>query len=141
MSNPTLAQKVFSAAHLTGRFKLRSGATSGEYFDKQVKTKEPPIFTPRRGSAEPDEPGRKLQRNGQRLIRKTIQITPRPRVSACAHQAVVWFACNEFMVKRGIRDTDNPGQVEGYKTKNGFGGRTDIETYFDVIEADEGRLN
>ncbi|MDB6169334.1 MAG: hypothetical protein JWM88_2198 [Verrucomicrobia bacterium] len=47
---------------------------------------------------------------------------------------------NEFMVKRGIRDTDNPGQVEGYKEKNGFGGRTDIETYFDVIEADEGRF-
>lgn len=47
---------------------------------------------------------------------------------------------NEFMVKRGIRDTDNPGQVEGWKTKNGFGGRADIETYFDVIEADEGRL-
>lgn len=47
---------------------------------------------------------------------------------------------NEFMVKRGIRDTDNPGQVEGYKTKNGFGGRADIQTYFDVIEADEGRL-
>jgi RimJ/RimL family protein N-acetyltransferase len=46
---------------------------------------------------------------------------------------------NEFMVKRGIRDTDNPGQVEGYKTKNGFGGRSDIQTYFDVIEADEGR--
>ena len=47
---------------------------------------------------------------------------------------------NEFMVKRGLRDTDNPGQVEGYKTKNGFGGRADIQTYFDVIEADEGRL-
>ena len=46
---------------------------------------------------------------------------------------------NEYMVKRGIRDTDNPGQVEGYKEKNGFGGRTDIETYFDVIESDEGR--
>lgn len=47
---------------------------------------------------------------------------------------------NEFMVKRGIRDTDNPGQVEAYKTKNGFGGRADLLTYFDVIEADEGRL-
>ena len=47
---------------------------------------------------------------------------------------------NEFMVKRGIRDTDNPGQVEGYKEKNNFGGRTDIQTYFDVIEADEGRF-
>ena len=34
MTSPTLAQKVFQAAHLTGTFKLRSGATSGEYFDK-----------------------------------------------------------------------------------------------------------
>jgi gluconokinase len=48
---------------------------------------------------------------------------------------------NEFLVKRGIRDTDNPGQVEGYKTKNGFGSRADIQTYFDVIEADEGRFS
>ncbi|MDB6127207.1 MAG: hypothetical protein JWM35_1103, partial [Verrucomicrobia bacterium] len=47
---------------------------------------------------------------------------------------------NEFMTKRGIRDTDNPSQVEGYKEKNGVGGRTDIETYFDVIEFDEGRF-
>jgi gluconokinase len=48
---------------------------------------------------------------------------------------------NEFMVKRGIRDTDNPGQIEAYKANNGFGGREDIQTYFDVIEADEGRLS
>ncbi len=33
-SNPTLARKVFLAAHITGSFKLRSGATSSEYFDK-----------------------------------------------------------------------------------------------------------
>jgi len=30
----SLAQKVFQAAHLTGTFRLRSGATSSEYFDK-----------------------------------------------------------------------------------------------------------
>ena len=34
MSSPTLAQKIFQAAHLTGTFRLRSGATSSEYFDK-----------------------------------------------------------------------------------------------------------
>jgi len=34
MNSLTLAQKVFQAAHLTGTFKLRSGATSSEYFDK-----------------------------------------------------------------------------------------------------------
>jgi orotate phosphoribosyltransferase len=30
----SLAQRVFQAAHLTGSFKLRSGTTSSEYFDK-----------------------------------------------------------------------------------------------------------
>ena len=34
MSQPNLAQKVFRAAHLTGTFRLRSGTTSSEYFDK-----------------------------------------------------------------------------------------------------------
>jgi orotate phosphoribosyltransferase len=34
MNSPTLAKKVFQAAHLTGAFRLRSGATSSEYFDK-----------------------------------------------------------------------------------------------------------
>ncbi len=33
MSLP-LAQRVYEAAHLTGTFQLRSGATSSEYFDK-----------------------------------------------------------------------------------------------------------
>ena len=46
---------------------------------------------------------------------------------------------NEFMTKRGIRDTDKPGQVEDYKAGYGFAGRADLQTYFDVIEADEGR--
>lgn len=31
---PSLARKVFQIAHLTGSFKLRSGAVSSEYFDK-----------------------------------------------------------------------------------------------------------
>ncbi len=34
MPAASLAQRVFQAAHLTGGFKLRSGATSSEYFDK-----------------------------------------------------------------------------------------------------------
>lgn len=50
------------------------------------------------------------------------------------------FMFNEYMVKRGIRDTDNPGQIEDYKAKYGFGGRAELQTYFDVIEADEGRF-
>ena len=31
---PTLANRVYDAAHLTGTFTLRSGTTSNEYFDK-----------------------------------------------------------------------------------------------------------
>ncbi len=50
------------------------------------------------------------------------------------------FIFNEYMVKRGIRDTDNPGQIEDYKAKYGFAGRAELQTYFDVIEADEGRF-
>ena len=46
---------------------------------------------------------------------------------------------NEFMTKRGIRDTDKPGQVESYKASYGFAGRSDLQSYFDVIEEDEGR--
>lgn len=48
---------------------------------------------------------------------------------------------NEFMVKRGIRDTDNPGQIEKYKAGYGYADRSDLLTYFDVIEADEGRFS
>src|SRR3954471_10425723 len=34
MTTPTLANRVYDAAHLTGTFTLRSGTTSTEYFDK-----------------------------------------------------------------------------------------------------------
>ncbi len=34
MTKPELAQKIYEIAHLTGQFKLRSGQTSTEYFDK-----------------------------------------------------------------------------------------------------------
>lgn len=34
LSRPQLAKKIFEIAHLTGNFKLRSGFTSTEYFDK-----------------------------------------------------------------------------------------------------------
>ena len=33
-SSPSLAKRVFDVAHITGSFRLRSGATSTEYFDK-----------------------------------------------------------------------------------------------------------
>jgi len=33
-SSPSLAKKVFDTAHIAGSFKLRSGVTSSEYFDK-----------------------------------------------------------------------------------------------------------
>ena len=34
MTRQELAQKIYDVAHLTGEFKLRSGQTSNEYFDK-----------------------------------------------------------------------------------------------------------
>lgn len=34
MTKSELARKIYEVAHLTGQFKLRSGTTSNEYFDK-----------------------------------------------------------------------------------------------------------
>ncbi|MCX6953877.1 MAG: DUF5069 domain-containing protein [Verrucomicrobia bacterium] len=49
----------------------------------------------------------------------------------------VW---NEYMIKRGWRDTDAPaGDLQAYKEKYGLGHRSDILTYFDFYEVDEGR--
>ena len=52
-------------------------------------------------------------------------------------QIVVW---NEFMMKRGWRDTDQPPEkMRDYKQKYGVGHRDDILTYFDFYDVDEGR--
>jgi hypothetical protein len=49
----------------------------------------------------------------------------------------VW---NEYMVKRGWRDTDaSPQELQEYKDKYGLGHRSDVLTYFDFYEVDEGR--
>jgi Domain of unknown function (DUF5069) len=49
----------------------------------------------------------------------------------------VW---NEFMTKRGWRDTDQPHEkFRDYKVKYGLGHRDDILTYFDFYDVDEGR--
>jgi orotate phosphoribosyltransferase len=39
-----LARRIRSHAHLTGRFVLRSGATSDEYFDKYLFEADPPLL-------------------------------------------------------------------------------------------------
>ncbi len=52
-------------------------------------------------------------------------------------EVLVW---NEFMIKRGWRDTSpSPDGFKEYKTQYGLGHRDDIETYFDFFEVDEGR--
>ncbi len=52
-------------------------------------------------------------------------------------EILVW---NEYMIKRGWRDTDAPaGQLEAYKANYGLGHRADIVTFFDFYEIDEGR--
>lgn len=52
-------------------------------------------------------------------------------------EILVW---NEYMIKRGWRDTDAPASdLQEYKEKYGLGHRSDILTYFDFYEVDEGR--
>lgn len=52
-------------------------------------------------------------------------------------EMLVW---NEYMCKRGWRDTDAPpGALQQYKEKYGLGHQADILTYFDFYEVDEGR--
>ncbi len=52
-------------------------------------------------------------------------------------EVLVW---NEYMIKRGWRDTDFPaGQLQAYKEQYGLGHRADVLTYFDFYEIDEGR--
>lgn len=43
---------------------------------------------------------------------------------------------NSFLTKRGWRD-ETSGELEKMKRERGFGGRTDIETFFDFHRADE----
>ena len=52
-------------------------------------------------------------------------------------EILVW---NEYMIKRGWRDTNAPADhLQDYKENYGLGHRTDILTYFDFYEVDEGR--
>lgn len=50
-------------------------------------------------------------------------------------QIEIW---NAFMAKRGWRDASTPG-FEKSKAEAGFAGRDDIHTYFDLMDAEEGR--
>lgn len=45
MAESALAARIHQAAHLTGRFRLRSGATSTEYFDKYLFEADPSLLT------------------------------------------------------------------------------------------------
>lgn len=52
-----------------------------------------------------------------------------------AEQIEIW---NGFMMKRGWRDAASSG-VAAQKEEAGLGGREDIQTYFDLMDAEEGR--
>ncbi|NJM37646.1 MAG: DUF5069 domain-containing protein [Akkermansiaceae bacterium] len=52
-----------------------------------------------------------------------------------SEQIEVW---NGFLSKRGWRDSGSAGLVQ-QKIDAGFGDRDDIQTYFDLIDAEEGR--
>ena len=41
---PTLARSVYDVAHITGTFRLRSGVTSNEYFDKYLFEADPALL-------------------------------------------------------------------------------------------------
>ena len=53
-------------------------------------------------------------------------------------EILIW---NSFLRKRGWRDeADGVSQeLDNYKSKSGLAHRTDIQTFFDYYEADEGR--
>lgn len=53
-------------------------------------------------------------------------------------QKLVW---NKFMEKRGWRDEDDGStqELEAYKAASGLAHRTDLVTFFDYYEVDEGR--
>lgn len=53
-------------------------------------------------------------------------------------QLLVW---NKFMEKRGWRDEDDGStqELEAYKAGSGLAHRTDLMTFFDYYEVDEGR--
>jgi gluconokinase len=53
-------------------------------------------------------------------------------------QLLVW---NKFMLKRGWRDEDDGStqELEAYKAASGLAHRTDLITFFDYYEVDEGR--
>jgi orotate phosphoribosyltransferase len=44
MTTPSLARRVYDAAHITGTFTLRSGAVSHEYFDKYLFEADPVLL-------------------------------------------------------------------------------------------------
>jgi orotate phosphoribosyltransferase len=44
MDRNQLARRIFAASHLTGEFRLRSGATSREYFDKYRFESDPALL-------------------------------------------------------------------------------------------------
>lgn len=44
MTNEQLAREIYNTAHLTGEFKLRSGAVSNEYFDKYQFESNPTLL-------------------------------------------------------------------------------------------------
>jgi orotate phosphoribosyltransferase len=41
---PELGDRIYARARLTGEFRLRSGATSSEYFDKYLFESDPPLI-------------------------------------------------------------------------------------------------
>lgn len=87
-----------------------------------------------------------LNLNYERLVEETL-------TGASNEQLLKWIFANgrqpsedeilmwnDFMSKRGWRNSDETSEnFQSYKEKYGQGHRTDILTYFDFYEVDEGR--
>jgi hypothetical protein len=48
------------------------------------------------------------------------------------------FAWNQFMTKRGLND-DASEELQEYKKASGLANRSDVKTFFEFFEVDEGR--
>lgn len=61
-------------------------------------------------------------------------------VQPSEEQILVW---NKFMLKRGWRDEDDGStqELEDYKRQSGLADRSDLVTFFDYYEVDEGRAD
>ena len=74
-TDEVLARRIHDRAHLEGEFQLRSGAVSGEYFDKYLFESDPELLRAvAEGQAPKDYGTRRLAEGGQVTGRRLVVI-------------------------------------------------------------------